>query len=117
MSTRETLQNYFTALKQKREWQSFLAESMTFASLVNPVKQVTGKAAYIESTRRFFSMIVAVDVRDMIVEGEKACALTRYQLQPPKGARFNSDVAEVFTVRGGKIDSLAIYFDTAPFPK
>jgi ketosteroid isomerase-like protein len=90
---------------------------MTFTSFINPVKQVTGKAAYIESTRRFFSMIVAVEVKDLIVDGEKACALTRYQLKPPTGDSFNSDVAEIFTVRNNQIESLSIFFDTSPFPK
>ena len=51
------------------------------------------------------------------VEGVKACALTHYQLQAPGGSKFQSDVAELFTVRDGKIDAFAIYFDTAPFPK
>ena len=73
--------------------------------------------AYLESTRRFFSMVKAVEVRDLITEGAKACALTRYELQAPSGTMVQSDVAELFTVRGGKIDTFAIYFDTAPFPK
>ncbi len=52
-----------------------------------------------------------------MVDGDKACALTRYQLRPPNGNAFTSDVAELFTVKNGKIDSFAIYFDSAPFPK
>ena len=66
--------------------------------------------------KRFFSMIESLEVRDLIVEGTKACALTRYELQSPVGM-FHSDVAELFTVTDTKIGSLAIYFDTAPFPK
>ena len=31
------------------------------------------------------------------------------------GDTFTSDVAEVFTVKGDKIDSLAIYFDATPY--
>ena len=56
--------------------------------------------------------------RDIIqrFDGEKACVLSSYALNTPGGA-FRSDVAEVFTVRDGKIDSLAIYFDPTPFPK
>jgi ketosteroid isomerase-like protein len=117
MSTKETLQKYFRELQQRKGWKSFLAEDMTFTSFVNPIKHVSGKVPYIESTRRFFSMIASADVRDMIIEGEKACVLTRYELQPPNGGSFASDVAEVFTVRNGKIASLAIYFDATPFPK
>jgi hypothetical protein len=30
---------------------------------------------------------------------------------------FVSDVAEVFRVRDGRIESLEIYFDSAPFPR
>lgn len=117
MSTKETIQGYFSMLKEKRAWDSYLADNMTFTGFVVPVKQVTGKGAYVESTKRFFSMIVTVDVKDMIIEGSKACVLTRYELQPPRGGTFSSDIAEVFTVRDGKIDSLAIYFDSSPFPK
>jgi ketosteroid isomerase-like protein len=63
-------------------------------------------------------MIAGVELRSLIVEGEKACALTRYRLSPPKDApAFTSDVAEVFSVRDDKIASFDIYFDSAPFPK
>ena len=48
-----------------------------------------------------------------IVEGDRAVALTRYQLRGPKGD-FTSDVAETFGVANGKINSFGIYFDTAP---
>ena len=73
MTTRDTIQGYFSSLKQKKGWESFLSD--------------------------------------------EACALTRYQLQPPAGPVFGSDVAEVFGVRDGKISSLDIYFDSSPFPK
>ena len=62
-------------------------------------------------------MIAAMEVRLLIVEGERACVLTRYELQPPGRPAFQSDVAEVFGVRDGKIISFEIYFDSAPFPK
>jgi len=62
-------------------------------------------------------MINAMEVKDLIVEGYKACALTHYELQPPGGRAFASDVAEVFTVQEGRINSFDIYFDSSPFPK
>jgi uncharacterized protein YndB with AHSA1/START domain/ketosteroid isomerase-like protein len=117
MATRETIQSYFSSLKQKKGWESFLADDLIFTSFTNPIKRVTGREAYLESTRRFYSMIAAVEVRELIFDGDKACALTHYELRPPKGTEFSTDVAEVFTVRDGKIDSFAIYFDSAPFPK
>jgi len=116
MPTRTTVQRYFEELARKGDWESVLADEMEFTSFTSPVKYVTGKKAYLESTRRFFSMIKSLEVRDLIVEGTKACALTRYQLQSPAGS-FESDVAELFTVTDDRIRSLSIYFDSAPFPK
>jgi ketosteroid isomerase-like protein len=117
MSTRDVVQRYFEALAQKGKWEAFLAEDLRFTSFTSPMKEVTGRAAYLDSTRRFFAMVMSVDVRDLIIEGPKACALTRYQLRGPSGSQFQSDVAELFTVSNGKIETFAIYFDTAPFPK
>jgi ketosteroid isomerase-like protein len=117
MATKDVLQGYFDCLEAKLGWEDFLAEDMEFTSFTSPIKRVTGKRAYLEATKRFYSMIKALEVRGLLVEGEKACALTRYQLQPPVGPVFESHVAEVFEVRNGKIKVLHIYFDTAPFPK
>lgn len=116
MSTRSVVEGYYQALRSRGDWQTFLADDMAFISHVSPARQLAGKKAYLEGTQRFFSMIDSVTVRELIIDGEKACALTRYGLQSPRG-RFESDVAEILTVRGGKIDSFAIYFDSAPFPK
>jgi ketosteroid isomerase-like protein len=118
MTTRETVQGYFHALEQQQGWESFLADDMVFTSFTSPIKRVAGREAYLQATKRFYSMIRAVEVRELMVDGTRACALTRYQLQPPNGGpAFASDVAEVFSVTNDKIDSFAIYFDTAPFPK
>ena len=62
-------------------------------------------------------MIKALEVKSILVDGERACALTRYELQAPGGSDFESHVAELFELRDGKITSLEIYFDSAPFPK
>ena len=117
MTTKETIQGYFNSLEKRDGWESFLSDEMTFTSFTSPVKQVKGKDAYLAATKRFYSTIASVQLRDLVIDGEKACALTRYELQPPRGDRFVSDVAELFAVKDGKIDSFAIYFDSAPYPK
>jgi len=117
MTTKDTIRGYFDSLKQKSGWEDFLSDEMTFTSFTSPIKRVAGRGAYLEATKRFFSMITAVKVKDLIVDGDRACALTQYDLQPPEGPAFHSHVAEVFKVRDGKIASLDIYFDSAPFPK
>jgi ketosteroid isomerase-like protein len=115
--TKDTVQGYFDCLRRKNDWEKFLANGIAFTSFVSPIKQIVGKSAYLEATKRFFSMVTTVEIRDLIVDGSKACALTRYKLQPPAGPPFESNVAEIFEVRDGQIVSLHIYFDSAPFPK
>lgn len=118
MGTRETIQDYFDKLKQKKGWDALLGDGMIFTSFASPTKELRGKEAYLQSTKRFFSMVISMEVRELIVEGAKTCALTRYQLRLPGSTTgFHSDVAEIFTVANGKIDSFGIYCDTSPYPK
>src|SRR5438876_5029402 len=109
MTTRETIERYFDRLKQKRGWESLLTDDFAFSSFTSPIREINGRDAYLHATRRFFSMITDVELRELMVEGERACALTRYRLAPPNGApAFGSDVAEVFSVKEGGIASLSI---------
>jgi ketosteroid isomerase-like protein len=117
MSTKSVIECYLEALRNKSGWSDFFRDDMTFVSHVVPLKRVAGRAAFLESTRRFYSMIAGVEVIALIVEEDRACALTRYQLQIPHGPSFGSEVAEIFKVTDGKIASLDIYFDSSPFPK
>ena len=115
MTTRGTVEAYFAALSDGGGWQEFLSESMTFVNHAGRGREATGRDAYVESTRRFFSMVRGVELQGIIVEGNRACATTRYRIQPPAGEPFPCDVAEILTVKEGFIDSLEIYFDSAPF--
>jgi ketosteroid isomerase-like protein len=117
MNTRDTVQAYFNTLREKGDWKAFLADGMVFTSFGTPSKQLKGRDAYVESTKRFYSMIAALEIKDILVDGHKACVLTKYDLQPPGRPIFESNVAEICEVRDGKITSLRIYFDSAPFPK
>jgi ketosteroid isomerase-like protein len=59
--------------------------------------------------------VKASQVKEMIVEGEKACVIVHYELLSPKGNHASSDVAEILRVKNGKIESSTIYFDTVAF--
>jgi ketosteroid isomerase-like protein len=115
MTTRETIERYFDKLAAKSAWQECFADDVVFTSFTSPTKEVKGKAAYLEATKRFYSTIQSVEVRQILVDEARAVALTRYGIQQPNKPAFTSDVAEVFSVKGDKIDSLGIYFDTAPY--
>ena len=117
-TTKEIVQQYLARLQKREDWASLIADDMVFTSHAAPGRQTSGRDAFLQGTSRFYGMIVDAQVNDVFASGEKACALTRYRLQPPNGAAvFTSDVAEIFEVRNGRIASLAIYFDTAPYPK
>jgi ketosteroid isomerase-like protein len=117
MATGEVVRDYFDRLARGAAWDALLADNFHFTSHTSPVKDVAGKAAFLEATQRFYRSIQSFEVRELLVDGARACALTRYQLGSPVGTTFQSDVAEVFTVGNGRIEALAIYFDSAPFPK
>lgn len=116
MPTKETIESYFAALQAHDGWEVYLAEEVAFTNYAAPVKRVVGREAFVDSTRGFYGMIETVDVRDLIVDGNMACAVTHYELQSPTGDSFISDVAEVFTVEDEKISVFSIFFDSAPFP-
>lgn len=116
MTTRDTIERYLAAWEKKDGWEEFLADDLEFTSHASPIEQITGRDAYIESIKGFYGMIETVEVRDLIVDGRRACVLTRYTLRSPSGEPFISDVAEVFTVDQDRIETFSIFFDTAPFP-
>jgi ketosteroid isomerase-like protein len=116
MTTNEIVQCYFDRLAKRANWPDMLADDVVFTSYTNPPKRLAGRSAYLEGTDRFYAMIDRVEVRQLVIDGDHVVALTRYELTPPNGgAAFDSDVAEVFTVRDQRIASLAIYFDSAAF--
>jgi ketosteroid isomerase-like protein len=115
MTTRETIERYFDKLARERAWQDSFADDVVFTSYTSPTKEVKGKPAYLEATKRFYSTIQSVELRQLLVDGSRAVALSRYEILQPGKPAFMSDVAEVLSVKVDKIDSLAIYFDTAPY--
>ena len=68
MRTTHTIHGYFSSLKQTTSWDSFLSDDMRFTSFTTPNKRVSGRAAYFEATKRlrFYSMITALEVRDLL---------------------------------------------------
>jgi hypothetical protein len=112
MATKDKIQDYYDRLRQKRDWESFFSEGMVF---VNNGKEIQDKSSYLEGAKRFFFAVQSLEVLELLVEGEKASAVVRYDIKAPNGNNFKSDIAEFFGVKNGKFDMFAIYFDTAPY--
>jgi ketosteroid isomerase-like protein len=111
--TLEILKRYYFGLSSKGDWHSMLSEDILLTGTI--AKESKGKEPFVNNN--FFKMVKGLKVLGTIVENEKACALVSYDLMSPKGKSFSSDVAEIWKVKNGKLDSLAIYFDTAAFQK
>jgi ketosteroid isomerase-like protein len=76
-------------------------------------KESRGRDAHVNN--QFFKLVRRLTVKEMAVEGERAFVLVSYSLLSPKGKSFSSDEGEFWKVKNGKLDSVAIYFDTTAF--
>jgi ketosteroid isomerase-like protein len=111
MSTRDLVQRYYDSLDRKDDaWRELYSDDAVFMD-ASQTLNANGKAAVIQSFIPFLKGVDKVKIKQMIVEGEEACAIVRYDYINPKGAKMNQDVAEVWKVKDGKFSRLVIYFD------
>lgn len=111
--TKELLDRYYDRLTKRGDWGSLLSDDFLMTGTV--VKESRGREAHMNNN--FFRGVLGLRVKNMIIEGDSACAIVNYDLVSPKGNRFDADVAEIWKARGGKLISIAVYFDTAYFQK
>ena len=116
MKTKELLETYYKGFAQKNGWQSVIADDFKFVGGdMTKTTPVTGKQAYIEIINRFSRLFTTMRVKEMFVEDDSACVLANYDYVFPNGKNINGDVAEFWKVKDGKLNSLAIFFDTLTF--
>src|SRR5579884_3872083 len=102
MSTREIVEKYYDGVMRNDGWQSLISEEMRFTS---PGANTRGKGPYIEATARFLGIVKDVKLQELIIEGEKACALVDYSIVSPTGQRGSCVVAEFLSTKNNQIDS------------
>ena len=112
MSTKEIVENYYDGVSRNDGWQTLISDDMKF---VSPGANTKGKTPYVEATSRFLGIVKEAKVKDLIIEGDKACALVDYSIVSPKGDLGNCFVSEFLSTKDGKINSSTIFFDTAAF--
>jgi ketosteroid isomerase-like protein len=113
MMTSELIDSYYEGLTRKDGWQAFISDTMTFMSPGGAVTE--GSAAFIEGNRRFLRAVQGATKKQAIIDGDTACIWMSYALVSPRGKQATLDVVEIWTVKGGRLDSLRIYFDTEAF--
>lgn len=109
-TTKDVVLEYFDSFAKNSGWENLLTNDISFHS---PTGEVKGKDAFVEMTNKFKQGVVSASVKSIITEGDKASALTRYQMAIPTGDKLDLDVSEIIHVKGQKIHSFEIYFDTA----
>lgn len=112
MTTKETVHRYYDGLNQKAGWESVIADNMIFTG---PKTKTQGKDAYIQATNGFLRVVRSVQISNLIIDGNNASVIAHYELVSPKGNTTGSDIAEVFVIKDGKIESSSIFFDTTAF--
>ncbi len=116
MSTSELLETYYKGFAQKSNWESVLSDDFKFwGGDMLKTTPLVGKSAYLEVIKRFSRLYTVMHVKQMIVDNDSACVIGNYNYVFPNGKSINGDVAEIWKVKNGKLDSLTIFFDTLNF--
>lgn len=111
-TTKDIVLEYFNAFDKNNGWENLVSDEIKISS---PSGTLKGKEAFITMTSQFKQLVKSAKVKSIIVEGVNASTLTTYELALPTNDMMNLDVAETISVKGQKIDSFEIYFDTAKF--
>lgn len=115
MVVQDIIRNFYDSLAQKNDaWQQDVAEDVVFADASNKLR-AAGREAFIQSFAGFLRAVERVQLRQLIVDGDDACAVVSYDYVSPAGARLHQDDAEVWKIADGKIAALTIYFDITEF--
>ena len=118
MTTKELLDLYYAGLAQKKGWEDTLSDDFKLigGDMLKP-EPIVGKAAYIGVIARFSKLYTNMRPTEIIIDGDRAYVTGNYDYVFPNGQALNANVAEVWTVKNGKLDALTIYFDTLNFSK
>lgn len=117
-TTKELLDIYYHGFANKEGWESVISEDFKFtADNMEKVDLNTGKETYLNIIARFSRLFHDMRIKRLIIDGENASVIANYDYIFPNGKHLSGDVAEFWTAKDGKLDSLQIYFDTLTFDK
>ncbi len=115
MTVKEVLQSFYDSLaKKNNDWQKDLSENVEFSDASKRL-HAEGKEAFIQSFNGFLRAVEKVQLKQLIIEGNNACAVVSYDYISPNGNKLHQDDAEVWKITDGKVDTLTIYFDITEF--
>lgn len=115
MAVQDIIRSFYESLAHKTDaWQRDLSEDVVFSDASKKL-YAEGREAFIQSFTGFLRAVESVRLKQLIVEGNDACAVVSYDYLSPAGARLHQDDAEIWKIVDGKIAALTIYFDITEF--
>ena len=116
MTTKELLEIYYKGFAQKKGWETVISDDFKFVGGdMTKTQPIIGKQAYIDIIKRFSQLFQNMRVKEIMIDGDKACVIGNYDYLFPNGKSINGDVAEIWKVKDNKLDALTIFFDTLTF--
>ena len=116
MTTKELLETYYNAFAQKQGWETVISDDFKFVGGdMTKTDPIIGKQAYVDVIKRFSRLFQSMRVKEMIIDGDKACVIGNYDYAFPNGKNINGDVAEIWKIKNDKLAELTIFFDTLTF--
>ncbi len=115
MTAREIIYGFYDGLARKNDqWQKNLSKDIVFSDASGKL-QAEGRDAFIQSFSAFLRAVEQVQMKQLIVEDNNACAVVSYDYVSPKGGKLHQDDAEVWKMENGQVVALTIYFDITEF--
>lgn len=113
---KELLDVYYRGFAKKQGWESTISEDFKFTTdNMNKEQTSTGKESYLKTIERFSRVYQTMQVKTMIIEGNTASVIANYDYTFPNGKHISGNVAEFWTAKNDKLNSLHIFFDTLTF--
>ncbi|MDH5692508.1 MAG: nuclear transport factor 2 family protein [Gammaproteobacteria bacterium] len=106
-------QDYMVAVKNGgNRWQELLNDSVSFTG---PLVQLYGKDEFVKMTGDFFKMISNYEIERTLSGGDAIAVEAKISVNSPTGKQVLMDVAELYTVKDGKIQAVKMYYDPTEF--
>jgi hypothetical protein len=88
---------------------SLLADDLHFKG---PFEEFNNAEEYMNSIARLAQIVTGTDVKKVLAEGDDVVTIYDLHTNTPAGT---SNIAEWATVKGGKIQTIRVFFDARPF--
>lgn len=115
--TRQVIDRYYQSLKDKNEsWQELWSDDGVFSDASQTLHAV-GKEAVITSFTPFLKGVTDIAIAERIISDNQACYVVDYTYTNRNQETMQQKVAEVWSVQGGQLKELTIYFDLTAYRK